>query len=128
MSESLGPLALGHKEEMVFLGRELGHQKNYSEDTAEMIDKEVKEFVEGGLKRALATIEAHRDKLELLATTLLEREQIDGDAMIKLMRGETLPPLDAPRSKGDATVIAPGPGPEFTQPGSLATPGSAPAS
>ena len=114
MSESLGPLALGHKDEMVFLGRDLGHQKNYSEDTAEMIDKEVKEFVEGGLRRALAVIEANRDKLELLATTLLEREQLDGDAMNKLMRGETLPPLDAPRSKGDPTIIAPGPGPEFT--------------
>jgi cell division protease FtsH len=111
MSEALGPLALGHKDEMVFLGRDLGHQKNYSEDTAEQIDKEVKEFVEGGLKRALSVIEANRDKLELLATTLLEREQLDGDAMNKLMRGETLPPLDAPRSKGDPTVIAPGPGP-----------------
>jgi len=114
MSESLGPLALGHKDEMVFLGRDLGHQKNYSEDTAEMIDKEVKEFVEGGLKRALAVIEANRDKLELLATTLLEREQLDGDQMNRLLRGETLPPLDSPRSKGDPTVIAPGPGPEFT--------------
>ena len=114
MSEKLGPLALGHKDEMVFLGRDIGHQKNYSEDTAEMIDKEVKEFVEGGLKRALSVIESNRDKLELLANTLLEREQLDGEAMNKLMRGETLPPLDAPRSKGNATVIAPGPGPEFT--------------
>ena len=114
MSESLGPLALGHKDEMVFLGRDLGHQKNYSEDTAEMIDKEVKEFVEGGLRRALATIEANREKLELLAQTLLEREQLDGEEMSMLMRGETLPPFDSPRSKGTPTVIAPGPGPEFT--------------
>ena len=113
MSETLGPLALGHKDEMVFLGRDLGHQKNYSEDTAEMIDKEVKEFVEGGLKRALAVLEANRDKLELLAQTLLEREQLDGDAMGKLMRGEALPPIDAPK-KGDPTILAPGPGPEFT--------------
>jgi cell division protease FtsH len=78
-----------------------------------MIDKEVKEFVEGGLKRALSVIEANRDKLELLAQTLLEREQMDGDTMNKLMRGETLPPYDSPR-KGDPMVIAPGPGPELT--------------
>ncbi len=113
MSEALGPLALGHKDEMVFLGRDLGHQKNYSEDTAEMIDKEVKEFVEGGLKRALAVLESNRDKLELLAQTLLEREQMDGDMMGKLMRGESLPPMDAPR-RGDPSMIAAGPGPEFT--------------
>jgi hypothetical protein len=58
-------------------------------------------------------LEANRDKLELLAQTLLERESLDGDAMGKLMRGEALPPIDAPK-KGDPTVIAPGPGPEFT--------------
>ena len=113
MSEKLGPLALGHKEEMVFLGKELGTQKNYSEETAEVIDREVKDLVEGGLQRALAVLGANRDKLESLAQTLLEREQLDGEGMAKVMRGESLPPLDVPK-KGDPIVIAPGPGPEFT--------------
>ncbi len=111
MSDKLGPLALGHKDEMVFLGKELGTQRNYSEETAEVIDAEVKVLVEGGLKRALSVLEANRDKLELLARTLLEREQIDGEAMGKVMRGEALPPIELP--KKDEPAPAP-PGPELT--------------
>jgi len=112
MSDRLGPLALGHKEEMVFLGRDLGHQKNYSDETAELIDREVKELVEGGLKRALSVLEANRDKLESLAQTLLEREQLDGEALAKVMRGETLPPLESPKN-GDGATLSAGPEPEI---------------
>ena len=112
MSEKLGPLALGHKDEMVFLGRDLGHQKNYSDETAELIDREVKELVEGGLKRALSVLEANRDKLESLAQTLLEREQLDGEALAKVMRGEALPPHESPRN-GDGATLSAGPEPEI---------------
>ncbi len=121
MSDALGPLALGHKEEMVFLGKDLGSQKNYSEGTAAAIDREVKDIVEGGLQRALRVLEGNRDKLELLASSLLERETIDGEALGKLMRGEPLPPIDgqAPKSDAPQAVVpekkvepAPRPGPE----------------
>jgi cell division protease FtsH len=112
MSERLGPLALGHKDEMVFLGKELGSQRNYSEETAEVIDEEVKALVEGGLKRALSVLEANREKLELLAKTLLEREQIDGEAMGKVMRGEALPPIEIAR-KDDAPSAPSGTGAEL---------------
>jgi len=114
MSEKIGPLALGHKDEMVFLGKDLGSQRNYSEETAEVIDAEVKELVEGGLKRALSVLESNREVLERLARTLLEREQIDGDGMAKVMRGESLPPLE-PAKKDDATLAGSGGvGPELT--------------
>jgi ATP-dependent metalloprotease FtsH len=102
MSEKLGPLALGHKDEMVFLGKELGTQKNYSEETAEMIDQEIKDLVEGGLQRALNVLTENRNKLDLLATALLERETIDGELLGQVMRGEALPPIDAPLPKDDA--------------------------
>src|SRR6185503_11860665 len=96
MSERLGPLALGHKDEMVFLGKELGHQKNYSEETAEAVDAEIKALVEGGLERALAVLGEKRDKLDLLANTLLERESLDGEILGQLMRGEAIEPLEPP--------------------------------
>ncbi|MEP7028912.1 MAG: hypothetical protein ABI960_09985, partial [Candidatus Eisenbacteria bacterium] len=114
MSEKLGPLALGHKEEMVFLGKELGTQKNYSEQTAEVIDREVKDLVEGGLKRALSVLEANRETLERLAQTLLEREQLDGEAMAKVMRNEPLPPLEPPTGSNGSPV------PSEPEPGAIA--------
>jgi cell division protease FtsH len=95
MSENLGPLAFGHKDEAVFLGRDLGSQKNYSEETAEAIDREIKEIVDGGLQRALGVLREKRDLLDRVATALLEREQLDTQDMQTLMRGEDLPPFEA---------------------------------
>ncbi len=94
MSERLGPLALGHKDDTVFLGKEIGHSKNYSEETAEAVDAEIKSLVEGGLERALAVLGERRDKLDIVANTLLERESIDGEMLGKLMRGEAVEPLE----------------------------------
>ncbi|HEV8479426.1 MAG TPA: ATP-dependent zinc metalloprotease FtsH, partial [Candidatus Eisenbacteria bacterium] len=88
MSEALGPLTLGKKDEMVFLGRELATHQNYSEQTSQLIDKEVRHLVEGAYEKALALLGESRDKLELLARTLLEREVLDGDEMDRLLRGE----------------------------------------
>ena len=93
MSENLGPLTFGKKEEMVFLGREIATHKDYSEQTAEQIDKEVRQIVEGAYNRALSLLQSNRDKLEVIATSLLEREVIDGDEMNRLLRGEKLEPL-----------------------------------
>ncbi len=93
MSEGLGPLTFGKKEEMVFLGREIATHKDYSEQTAQRIDDEVRVLVEGAYQKALASLEGNLDKLHLLATTLLEREVLDGEQMNRLLRGEKLEPL-----------------------------------
>jgi cell division protease FtsH len=106
MSEMLGPLTFGKAEETVFLGREIATHKDYSESTAQLIDKEIRGLVEGAYDRALGLLSENRDKLELLAAALLEREALDGDELGRLLRGETLPPVgrltDAEKDKAAA--------------------------
>jgi ATP-dependent metalloprotease FtsH len=94
MSEKLGPITFGKKDEMVFLGKEVTTPHDYSDVTAQEIDGEVRGLVEGAFHKALDLLGKNRDKLEILATALLEREVIDGDEMDRLLRGEKLPPLD----------------------------------
>jgi cell division protease FtsH len=108
MSEALGPLTFGKAEELVFLGREIATQKDYSEETARLIDKEVRGLVEGAYERALQLLTENRDKLELLAAALLEREALDGDQMDRLLRGEDLPPARTtpPDAKPKAEPVA----------------------
>ena len=93
MSDNLGPLTFGKKEEMVFLGREIATHKDYSEQTAVLIDQEVRGIIERAYSKAHELLKANMDKLHLLANTLLEREVLDGDEMDRLLRGETLPPV-----------------------------------
>jgi ATP-dependent metalloprotease FtsH len=93
MSENLGPLTFGKKEEMVFLGKEIASHKDYSEQTAVQIDQEVRALVEGAYKQAMQLLAENVDKLHLLANTLLEREVVDGDEMNRVLRGEKLEPL-----------------------------------
>jgi ATP-dependent metalloprotease FtsH len=94
MSERLGPLSFGHRDETVFLGREIGTQKNFSEETLQLIDKEIRDLADSAYQRGLELLGKNRDKLELLARTLLEREVLDGDQMDRVLRGETLPPIE----------------------------------
>jgi cell division protease FtsH len=95
MSDRLGPLAFGKKEEMVFLGREISSHKDYSEQTAVAIDEEVRSMVEGAFTEALELLRKHIDKLHLIAGCLLEREVLDREEMDRLMRGEKLDPVKA---------------------------------
>jgi ATP-dependent metalloprotease FtsH len=104
MSENLGPLTFGKKEEMVFLGREIATHKDYSEHTAEKIDDEVRAIVEGAYTQALELLRANVDKLHLLANILLEREVLDGDQMDRVLRGETLGPAPPAESTGEAAA------------------------
>ena len=99
MSENLGPLTFGKKEEMVFLGREIASHKDYSEQTAELIDKEVRQMVEAAYDRALTLLRENLDKLNLIAQALLEREVLDGDQMNRVLRGEQLEPLQTESEK-----------------------------
>jgi cell division protease FtsH len=77
MSDKLGPLTFGEKEELVFLGREIGEQRNYSEAVAQEIDAEVKRIITRAYDRARQVLTEHRDKLEVVARRLIERETID---------------------------------------------------
>jgi len=80
MSDNLGPRTYGEKEEMIFLGREIHEQRNYSEKTAERIDEEISNFIKQGEERAVAIIEKHKDTLEKIVADLLAKETIEKDA------------------------------------------------
>jgi cell division protease FtsH len=85
MSEGLGPLSFGHKEEQIFLGREFAQHRDYSEETAILIDKEVTQFVSEAYEKAKKILGEHMDILHGLAQALLERETLtenDIDAII----------------------------------------------
>jgi len=105
MSEKMGPLTFGKKEEQIFLGREFAQHRDYSESTAIMIDEEVKSIVTGAHDRATEIIKENIEKLHLLAQSLLEREVLDGDEIDIIMKGDVLPAIekeDAEPEEGDS--------------------------
>lgn len=79
MSEKLGTITFGADQEEVFLGRDLAHAKEYSEETASIIDEEVKKIVDAGYEKAIDILSEHVDKLHAVAKVLLEKEKIDGE-------------------------------------------------
>ncbi|MDW7987604.1 MAG: ATP-dependent zinc metalloprotease FtsH [candidate division WOR-3 bacterium] len=85
MSEKLGPLTLGKPDEEIFLGRELGLHRSFSEDTAKLIDSEIKRFVDDAYKRAKKLLSENLDKLKLLAQKLLEKEILEGREIDELL-------------------------------------------
>lgn len=85
MSDSLGPVTFGRTEEHIFLGREMSHAKDYSENTAEAIDREIKVFIETAEKKAHEILTEHRGQLDSLASALLEKEMIDGPEMDRII-------------------------------------------
>ncbi len=92
MSEKLGPIAYGNKEEEVFLGKEIYQHKNYSEATQIVIDEEVKKTVQAGMDRAYNILKNNIDKLHALVDALMEREILDSEEIDKVLKGEKLPP------------------------------------
>jgi cell division protease FtsH len=99
MSERLGPMMFGQKEEMVFLGREIGEQRDYSEAVAEVIDEEVKKIVDEAYDRARQVLTDKREALDAVANRLIEVETIDYDEFLNLM-GE-------PNAKGNRLELKP---------------------
>jgi cell division protease FtsH len=92
MSEKLGPLAYGRKEEAVFLGRDYGsRQQDYSERTAQEIDEEVRGIVQRQYARVREALFGNREKLELLANALIERETLDAEEISAVLEGRELP-------------------------------------
>jgi cell division protease FtsH len=92
MSEKLGPMMFGQKEEMIFLGREISEQRDYSEAVAEEIDTEVRKIVSGAYDEARRLINENRAKLDAIASRLLEIETIDAKEFLRLM-GEATPAM-----------------------------------
>ncbi|HEX9533348.1 MAG TPA: ATP-dependent zinc metalloprotease FtsH [bacterium] len=104
MSEKLGPLSLGKRHGPVFLGRDLIETRNYSEEIAYEIDKEVRRITDECYIRAREILMANREKLERVARALLERESLEGEEISKAMAGEPLPELQgapAPEAKAE---------------------------
>lgn len=93
MSEKLGPLSYGAKEEEIFLGREIQQHRDYSEETAVQIDKEIRDIVNSGMERAEKILKDNIDLLHKLSKELLEREILDADEINTIIKGEELPPV-----------------------------------
>jgi cell division protease FtsH len=96
MSDKLGPMVYGQKDELVFLGREIGEQRDYSDSVAEEIDAEVRRIVGEAHDKARTVLTTHREKLELVANRLMEIETINGAEFEALMRGERPPAVSPP--------------------------------
>jgi cell division protease FtsH len=96
MSDKLGPMVYGQKDELVFLGREIGEQRDYSDSVAEEIDAEVRRIVGEAHDKARTVLTTHRDKLELVASRLMEIETINAAEFEALMRGDRPPAISPP--------------------------------
>lgn len=90
MSESIGPIALGRKEHQVFLGRDIAEDKNYSDEVAFQIDKEVEKIIESAYSRAKELLVKNKTKLKKLATQLLEKETLEKEELDVLLKGVKL--------------------------------------
>ena len=81
MSERLGPVAFGRKQQMIFLGRDIGELKDYSEHVGQVIDEEIRRLLEEAHARAMSILRQHRQMLDRLATELIGRESLDAAAL-----------------------------------------------
>ncbi len=103
MTDELGAISYGEKDEQIFLGREISRHRDYSDSTAEAIDRTMRGVLEEQLARATQILTEHRDELERLANSLLEHELLDreevakiisGDVLIRAKKSRTLPPRE----------------------------------
>ncbi len=115
MSELIGPLAVGDKEQEIFLGREFAQRREISERTAQMVDDEVKRLIDEAYARATIILSENRELLDRIAATLLERETIDREDLDRLLKNLPLAPRPLPPADPPAATPTP------------AKPGAAPA-
>jgi len=90
MSDEIGPLTLGRKTEQVFLGRDIARDRNYSEEVAFAIDKEVRKIIDDCYEKARKLLQENMDKLHLIANTLMDKETLDSDEFTALIEGRTV--------------------------------------
>jgi cell division protease FtsH len=114
MSEVIGPLAVGDKEQEIFLGREFAQRREISERTAQMVDDEVKRLVDEAYARATQILNENRELLDRIAVALLDRETIDREDLDRLVRNLPLPPRNLtpdPAAAPNQPASKPGPTP-----------------
>jgi cell division protease FtsH len=117
MSEKLGPITYGRRHGPVFLGKEFAEERNYSEDAARQIDAEIRSLIDDCYARAREIITQHRDRLDVLADTLLDRETLTQEEVESLVHDGVLPPTPvasppgAPATPDRAPEKAPDPKP-----------------
>ena len=104
MSDKLGPLSFGKREEMIFLGRSMGEQRDYSDEVARTIDAEVRAIIEKAYDRATEVLTIHRDKLVALAEKLVAEETVDAEGFEALF--SDLPPKENPHAI--PSIVGPG--------------------
>lgn len=115
MSEVLGPLTFGQKEEQIFLGKEFARHRDYSEQTAILVDSEIRRIVTQNYERARKLIDANQEAVVRIAEALLERETLDAKEIELLIQGQPLPALPkAPQARADdkSPQRSPAPGEE----------------
>jgi len=131
MSEKLGPMTFGKKQEEIFLGREIAQHRDYSERTAQLIDDEVKNLLARSEEKALRLLSENLHHLHAIAQALLEREILDGAQIDAILRGEQLAPIaESPATKPPDTTPVITSAPAVTRPvGSFGdvAPGASPA-
>jgi len=98
MSDQLGPMTFGQKEELVFLGKEIGEQRDYSEAVAQEIDQEVRRIVHGAYERANDVVTRYREQLDRIAQRLIEIETLDADEFAALFEGVSDKEPETPES------------------------------
>ena len=107
MSELIGPMAVGEQSHEVFIGREWVANREHSEETARMVDAEVKRIIDESMATADRLLRENVDSLHRVAEALLDRETLSGDEVKRLMKGEELPPLDLKNNPRKLTTSRP---------------------
>ena len=107
---SLGPITFGKKDEQIFLGREINQHRDFSEETAKLIDKEVRQLVDAGYQSATHILSNNKEAMHRMSSALLEREVLDANEIKMIIEGKELPPIKMP-SSGDGVqqVLKPEP-------------------
>jgi cell division protease FtsH len=120
MSDAIGPMAIGDSEQEVFLGRDIGQRRQVSEQTAQLVDGEVKRLLDEAYEQARVILTANQGLLDALANGLLERETLDREQVEILATGASLPPIrstpPAPEHVGPTAPVSPK-SPPLTGPG-----------
>lgn len=126
MSAELGPVTFGHRQDQVFLGRDIARDKNYSEEIAAKIDKEIRKFLDEAYQKTEELLQNNIDKLHLIAQALIEKETLEGSEIEQLMKyGRILDKNEQPPddNSGTPAVIPPD---AVTVPAAEAQPQAAP--
>ena len=105
MNDEIGPVYLGGDQE-VFVGRDFGHARNYSEELAARVDEQLEKTLHAALDRATQLLNENREKLDRIARELINREKLNKEEFAALMRGEELPPLDGDKNPIESLLNA----------------------